>query len=332
VSVGTAVPVFCVSVAASLVASLVFARKLDEVSERFGASEGLHGILTALGADAPEISTAVAAVAASHGRLGVGVIIGSNVFNLAALLGLSAVVAGHVAIHRHGLLFNGGVALIVTGIAAALVLGAIGALPATLLVVAVLAPYVFFLSIRRARIERIVPAGRARSFLVAAVEEEIEDLRTGEPVPPASAADSLVLVATLAAIVAASVGMVHAATDLGRHWNVSDIVVGTLVLAAVTSLPNLLTAVRLALHKRGSAVASEALNSNSLNILAGLALPALVVSLGPATGLERFSVWWLVGMTILAVTLTYVRRGLHRMDGAAIILLYAAFAVVIATR
>jgi cation:H+ antiporter len=332
VSVGTAVPVFCVSVAASLVASLVFARKLDEVSERFGASEGLHGILTALGADTPEISTAVAAVAASHGRLGVGVIIGSNVFNLAALLGLSAVVAGHVGIHRHGLLFNGGVALLVTGIAAALVLGAIGALAATLLVVAVLAPYVFFLSIRRARIESIVPAGPARRFLVAAVEEEIEDLRTGEPVPTASAVDSLVLIATLAAIVAASVGMVHSATDLGRHWDISDIIVGTLVLAAVTSLPNLLTAVRLALHKRGSAVASEALNSNSLNVLAGLALPALFVTLGSASGLERFSVWWLVGMTIFAVTLTYVRRGLRRMDGAAIILLYAAFAVVIATR
>jgi cation:H+ antiporter len=332
VSVGTAVPVFCVSVAASLVASLVFARKLDEVSERFGASEGLHGILTALGADAPEISTAVAAVAASHGRLGVGVIIGSNVFNLAALLGLSAVVAGHVGIHRHGLLFNGGVALLVTGIAAALVLGAIGALAATLLVVAVLAPYVFFLSIRRARIESIVPAGPARRFLVAAVEEEIEDLRTGEPVPTASAVDSLVLIATLAAIVAASVGMVHSATDLGRHWDISDIIVGTLVLAAVTSLPNLLTAVRLALHKRGSAVASEALNSNSLNVLAGLALPALFVTLGSASGLERFSVWWLVGMTIFAVTLTYVRRGLHRADGVASILLSAAVVAVIATR
>ena len=48
-SLGTAIPVFCASVAASLVASLVFARKLDEVSERLGASEGLHGILTALG-------------------------------------------------------------------------------------------------------------------------------------------------------------------------------------------------------------------------------------------------------------------------------------------
>jgi cation:H+ antiporter len=198
--------------------------------------------------------------------------------------------------------------------------------------VAVLAPYVFFLSIRRARIERIVPAGPARRFLVAAVEEEIEDLRTGGRVPPASAADSLVLVASLAAIVAASVGMVHAAIDLGRHWDVSDIVVGTLVLAAVTSLPNVLTAVRLALHKRGSAVVSEALNSNSLNVLAGLALPALFVTLGSASGLERFSVWWLVGMTIVVVTLTYRRRGLYRLDGAAIILLYAAFAVVIAAR
>src|SRR5438105_8519549 len=146
-SIGAAVPVFCVCVAASLLASLVFARTLDEVSERLGASEGLHGILTALGADAPEISTAIAAIAASHAKLGVGVVVGSNVFNLAGLLGLSAVVAGRVAIHRHGLLFNGGVALLVAGLAAALVLGAIGALPATLLLAAVFGPYVFFLSI-----------------------------------------------------------------------------------------------------------------------------------------------------------------------------------------
>jgi cation:H+ antiporter len=331
-SLGAAIPVFCVSVAASLVASLVFARKLDEVSEWLGASEGLHGVLTALGADAPEISTAIVALAASHGKLGVGVVIGSNVFNLAALLGLSAIVAGHVAIHRHGLVFNGGVALLVTGIAAALVLGAIGALPATLLLVAFLGPYIFFLSIRTARIERIVPTGPARRFLVAAVTEELEDLRTDEAIPRASVADAVMLFASLAAIVGASIGMVHAATGLGRRWGVSDIVVGTLILASLTSLPNLLTAVRLALHKRGSAVASEALNSNSLNVLAGLALPALVVTLGSASGLETFSVWWLVGMTVLAVALTYMRRGLRRADGAAIVLLYVAFAAVIATR
>ena len=331
-SVGTSIAFFCVSVAASLVASLVFARKLDEVSERLGASEGLHGILTALGADAPEISTAIAAMAASHGKLGVGVVIGSNVFNLAALLGLSAIVAGHVGIHRHGLLFNGGAALLVTGVGTALVLQAIGAIAATLLLVAVLGPYVFFLSIRPARMRRILPAGPVQRFVIAAVTEEIEDLRTGEEAPKATLADTLALVPSLAVIVAGSVGMVHAATDLGRHWGVSDIVVGTLILASLTSLPNLLTAVRLALHGRGAAVASEALNSNSLNLLGGLALPALAVTLGAASGVETFSIWWLVGMTIFAVALTYARRGLRRLDGAAIVLLYFVFVAVIASR
>ncbi len=287
----------------------------------------MHGILTALGADAPEISTAVAALVSSHAKIGVGVVVGSNVFNLAALLGLSALVAGHVRIHRHGLVLNGGVALAVTALAAARVLGAIGAVVATLLLVAVLAPYMFFLSIRPARIARIVPLAPVRHFL-----EEGRDLRTGEIASKASRRDLLVLVGALAAIVLGSVGMVHAATDLGRRWGVSDVIVGTLVLAALTSLPNLLTAVRLALHGRGAAVVSESFNSNSLNILAGIALPSLALSLGSATGLGTFSVWWLVGMTAAAVVLTYTGRGLRRAEGGVIVALYVAFAAVIASR
>src|SRR5712692_8417878 len=294
----------------TLVATLVFARELDRSSERFGVSEGLHGILTALGADAPEISAAVAALVASDSRIGVGIVVGSNVFNLAALLGVSALVAGRVRIHRHGLLLNGGVALAVTALATALVLGAIGAIIGTVLLLAVLAPYVYFLSIRPARIARIVPVAPVRHFLVAAVTEEVRDLRTGEVAPKASRRDLLVLGGALAAIVLGSVGMVQAAIDLGRRWGVSDVIVGTLVLAALTSLPNLMTAVRLALHGRGAAVVSESLNSNSLNVLAGIALPGLALTLGSASGLVTFSVWWLVGMTAVAVVLTYAREGL----------------------
>jgi cation:H+ antiporter len=332
VSVGVAIGVFCVSLAACLSASLFFGRRLDAVSEHLRASEGLHGILTALGADAPEIATAIAAVAASHGSLGVGVVIGSNVFNLAALLGLSAVIAGRVAIHRHGLLLNGAAGLLVAGIATAMVLGALSGVVATVLLFVVFGPYVLLLSIRPARLHSVVPAGRARRFLIAAVREEVEDMQTGEPVRKASRTDGLVLALSLGVIVGASVGMVQAATALGDSWGVSDIVIGTLVLASLTSLPNFLTAVRLALHGRGAAVVSEALNSNSLNVFAGIALPALVVSLTAASGVERFSVWFLLGMTILAVALAYTGHGLRRFEGAVIALLYVPFVVVVATR
>src|SRR5216683_5185263 len=65
----------------------IFARELDRIGERLGFSEALLGMVTALGADAPEIASAVAAVVAGHKETGVGVVVGSNVFNLAALLG-----------------------------------------------------------------------------------------------------------------------------------------------------------------------------------------------------------------------------------------------------
>src|SRR4051812_36536447 len=145
--VGAAIAVFCACVAASLGASLVFGRKLDRVSERLGVSEGLHGILTALGADAPEISTAVAAIVAGHHDAGVGVVIGASAFNLAALLGVSALVAGSVLIHRHGLLLNGLVGLAVVGAGTALLLGAIEAWAAVLLIAAIFVPYVVLLAV-----------------------------------------------------------------------------------------------------------------------------------------------------------------------------------------
>jgi cation:H+ antiporter len=321
VSTGLAIPVFCASLALTLAATVVFARELDRLSERLGISEGLHGILTALGADAPEIATAVAALVSSRSKIGVGVVVGSNVFNLAALLGLSAVVAGRVRIHRHGLLLNGAVGLAVAGLAVALVLGAIGAVVATVLLLAVFVPYAIVLT-RPPR----------HGFLATAVREEVDDLRTGEHPPQASRVDSLVLAGSLATIVLGSVGMVHAAEDLGRRWGVSDVIVGTLVLAALTSLPNLLTAVRLAVRGRGAATVSEAFNSNSFNVLAGIAIPAIFLALGSANGIVTFSVWWLLGMTAAAIGFAYLGHGLRRAEGAVVIALYVAFAAVIASR
>jgi cation:H+ antiporter len=321
VSTGLAVPVFCVSLIGTLAATVVFARELDRLSERLRLSEGLHGILTALGADAPEIATAVAALVSSRSKIGVGVVVGSNVFNLAALLGLSALVAGHVRIHRHGLMLNGAVGLAVTGLAVALVLGGLGAATATVLLLVVFVPYVLVLAFPP-----------KRGFLVAAVREEVEDLRTDEHPAKASRLDLVVLATSLAAIVLGSVGMVRAAEDLGRRWGISDVVVGTLVLAAMTSLPNLLTAVRLALRGRGAATVSEAFNSNSFNVLAGIAIPSLFLTLGSASGLVTFSAWWLLGMTAVAVVFSYAGHGLRRAEGGVVVALYVAFAAVIASR
>src|SRR5262249_57809874 len=108
--VALATALFVAGTVVSLGTSYVLVTRLERIGEWLGLSEALLGVVAALAADAPEITSAVAALAAHQSKIGAGVIIGSNVFNLAALLGLGALVAGGIALHRRGLLLGGLVA------------------------------------------------------------------------------------------------------------------------------------------------------------------------------------------------------------------------------
>ena len=309
--------------ALTVTSSVVLARELDRIGERLGFSEALLGIVTALGADAPEIASAVAAVVAGHEDTGVGVVVGSNVFNLAALLGVSALIAGPVRIHRHGLLLNGGVAIVVAIVGLLVATDVVPGVVGLVLALVVLAPYVTLSALHE----------RARSRLPAplqeAVAEEHRDARRDEFSRPATSLDALAVVPALAAVVGGAYGMVAAAQSLGERWGVSDLVLGAIALAALTSIPNLIAAVRLARHGRGAACVSEALNSNNANILVGLCVPATILGFGAASGIEDFAGLWMVGMTLVAVALGF-GGGLTRREGAAIVALYVVFTVVVA--
>jgi cation:H+ antiporter len=135
---------------------------------------------------------------------------------------------------------------------------------------------------------------------------------------------------SLALIIASSTGMVHSAVALAARWGLSQAVVGTLILATLTSIPNVIAAVQLAREGRGAAVVSESLNSNTLNILVGLCLPALVLGFAAPTARIVFAALWLLGMKLVAVVAASHRHGLHRVGGAILVSLYLAFAIVIA--
>ena len=89
-----ALPLFVVALAVTLSAAATFARRLDQLGAKFGLPEVIIGLLTAMAADGPEVSSALAALSKGAHEAGVGVIVGSNAFNLAAMVGLSALLAG----------------------------------------------------------------------------------------------------------------------------------------------------------------------------------------------------------------------------------------------
>ena len=129
---------------------------------------------------------------------------------------------------------------------------------------------------------------------------------------------------SLLMVVVASVTMERAASALGTRFVIPEIVVGGLVLAAVTSLPNAVAAVYLAAHGRGRR-RSTALNSNTLNIALGLLLPATLIGLGQPTGQTALIAAWYIGLTVVTLAIAYRDRGIRRVAGILIIAAYIVF-------
>ena len=276
---------------------------MSDSGERAGLSEAWLGLVAALAADAPEITSAVTALARGQSSIGAGVVIGSNVFNLAALLGLSAVVAGRIAFHRRVVLLGGVPGVWVAVVCLLTVAAVVPPVTGLALALTVGMPYVMLLGMRRARMERLrLPAGWAR-WLTAAVHEEEAELAQAIRPRPGTWRDGLTAAVALIAVVGASITMEQAATVLGRRYAVADIIVGALVLAVVTSLPNAVTAVYLARRGRGAAVLSTALNSNAINVTAGLLVPASLTGLGPRSGQDILVAAWYAGLTLFALAL-----------------------------
>jgi Ca2+/Na+ antiporter len=138
----------------------------------------------------------------------------------------------------------------------------------------------------------------------------------------------VVLLLALCVIVAGGVGAVRSVNDLADAWSVPQTLVGVLVLATLSALPNAWTGVRFGMKGRGSALMSETLNSNSINLVAGIALPATLGIIGSFSGLNVFGLAWLLGMTAVAVVLFGRRGGGGRAAGSVLIALYAIFVAV----
>jgi len=140
-----AIPVFLVSIGVMLAASAVFARRLDHIGLRLGLPEAILGLLTALAADAPELASAVTALVASRHEIAVGVVVGASAFNLAAMLGLSAVVTARIRARHETLELESFVGLWMIGMAIAIAAGVLGSTTGMVLVAVVAVPYVVLL-------------------------------------------------------------------------------------------------------------------------------------------------------------------------------------------
>jgi cation:H+ antiporter len=324
------VSAFVVAAIVSFAASSALIVRLERLGTRFGVTEAILGLIAAIAADAPEISSAVTAVVRGEHTVGVGVILGANIFQLAALLGLGAVIAGRVRVDRRVTVFEGIPALAVAIVAVLVVGGVMAPIIGLLIGIAIFVPYVWLSSLSPQARQRVPLPRELREDTSQALADEEEDLTRVIGPGASQRSDGPIAVVMLLLVIGASVILERTASDFGASMKWSPLVVGAVVIAIVTSIPNVVAAVHLARKGRGAATMSEAMNSNRINTLAGLLVPAVFVGAGFAasvTAETRTLAWVYVLFTAVVLAWTLWRRGVGRFAGVALLAAYVTVVV-----
>lgn len=277
------------------------------VARRFGVSELVIGLtVVAMGTSAPEFLVTATAAFKGLSDISLSNVVGSNIFNLGFILGLMAVIkplpTGPVLVWR-----DGGLLLATTGgILLMALTGTLGhAAGAGLLLL--LAGYIAWLLWSG----RQVGADAAAELAVEHGEAEV-------PERPLRWWDGPRLLAGFAALALGGELMVNAARGLALGLGVSEWVIGVTVVAAGTSLPELVTCLAASLRGKNDMLLGNLIGSDFFNFAGVLGLTCLLrpltVSPSAMPGLMA-----LVGMVALVLVLMRTGWRVTRWEGALLI-------------
>ncbi|MDT8880372.1 calcium/sodium antiporter [Halomonas saccharevitans] len=272
---------------------------------RAGMSTLLVGMtVVSLGTSAPEIVVSVMASLDGVPDLAVGNALGSNIANIALVLGVTALVVPipvRFSIVRRELPLLLGA----TGLAGyALANGHLDRLDGALLLV-LLVFSLWWL------------------FRADTPDEEVAGEIPGMPLGQALAW----LIGTLVIMVASSRALVWGASELARGLGISELTIGLTVVAIGTSLPELAACVASALKRHHDLAIGNVIGSNLFNMLTVLPVPALLApgATDPAAAARDYPVMLLLTLALGALLLWNRRGRLGRLPGALLLLCYLAY-------
>ncbi|HEX2191411.1 MAG TPA: calcium/sodium antiporter [Longimicrobiaceae bacterium] len=313
---------FCVGAAALYLGAEWLVRGSSRLARSFGVSALVVGLtVVALGTSAPELVVSTIAAVRGQGGVAVGNVVGSNILNLALIVGVASL-AGPMHVQMR-LLHREAPLMVLAALTLPLLAwdGAITRLDGGLLAVAFLG-YLAFV-VRSARTE---PPAVKRDF------EAFEEAEDRAPAGGSRLRDAGIAAAGLATLVVGAQMLVDAAVFFARAAGVSEVVVGLTVVAVGTSLPELATSVVAALRGEADIAMGNIVGSNIFNSLIILGSAALARPILLDRALFAFEIPAMVAISVIFPVLAYTRRTLRRLEGAFLVACYVAFTGVLLMR
>jgi cation:H+ antiporter len=277
--------------------------------------------VVAIGTSLPELVVSVVAALRGEPELAVANVVGSNIFNVAAL-GITALV---LPLPDRGTAVRLEWPVMFAASLLCLVLARDGALDRAeggLFVVAM----ALFLAYTLRPARRDVTPAQARSFAANARARDIAT--SAHPgASPGMAAPLLLLGVGLLMLVAGGHSLVNGAVALARLAGVTERVIGLTIVAAGTSAPELATSLVAAMRGRADVAIANMIGSNIFNVLGILGIAALLRPLPVSPAVVSSDLWWMLGTALLLLPLIHSGGRISRPEGGVLLAAYATYLV-----
>ncbi len=285
-------------------------RGSSSLALRAGLSRLMVGLtIVAFGTSSPELVVSVEAALSNQGDISVGNVVGSNIFNIAVILGITALVCP-IPVHRQVIKVDAPVAL---GVALLLVLllfnQTLSRFEGVLLFSGIVAyTWMSFILARR----EASPASADNEDILAVTQSRHWGM------------DIAFILAGLAVLVVGSRLLVEHAVALAGSFGISEAVIGLTIVAAGTSMPELATSLVAAFRKQPDIAIGNIVGSNIFNVL-GILGVASVISPMEAPGISALDYGVMIMFSVLLIPLLYTGRRLHRVEGGVLLALYFGY-------
>jgi len=265
--------------------------------------------VVALGTSLPEALVSVQAALENQGGIALGNVVGSNILNIALILGISALLSP-LKVNSH--LVKADVPLL-TGATFMLVVLLedfhISRMEGAFLLVCIIG-YVFgnILTVKRTSYE----------------ENKVDGVEVRHASSKNLLKDVVFLILGLVALALGSNLLVSGASSLARLWGLSEALIGLTIVSIGTGTPELATALMAAYRKKADLAIGNAVGSNLFNIMFVVGIAGLVAPLD-ANGIKSTDLYVMLGLSLLLLPTVVTGRVIDRKEGILFLTIYFGY-------
>ncbi len=291
--------------------------------------------VVAFGTSAPELAVAIQATLSGQSAISVGNIVGSNIFNVLAILGCSALIAPLIVsrqLIRLDVPLMVAVSFLALGVAYD---GTVSRIEGTclFLMLLVYTAWLVFQSRRETKRDELA-ASIAATEAAAANTTESEDIPGLLPPDTKPTAALLLKLAGLivAGLILLSIGshvLVDGASTIALAFGVSELMIGLTIVAIGTSLPEAATSVMASIRGERDIAVGNVVGSNVFNILSVMGLAAVVSPTGLAVeeAAVHFDLPVMIAVAVACLPVFFTHGVITRWEGGLFVFYYVLYMI-----